>query len=60
MVIKQNFPHVVLEEQDVPDVLRLYKTFPAKASVSLKRWLATGGLTLTGGKLIWSKDEFFS
>ena len=36
------------------------KNISSSASISLKRWLATRGLTMTGRKPIWSKDKFFS
>ena len=61
MILKQNFPHVELEEQEVPGaIIAPLKDISSNTSVSLKRWLATGGLTMTGRQLIWSKDKFFS
>ena len=49
MVMKQNFPHMVLEEKDV-QVHRATGRHSSNTHVSLKRWLATRGLTTTRKK----------
>ena len=51
MAMKQNFPHVVLEEKDVPGAcITPLKDISSNTSVCVKRWLATIGFTKTGKK----------
>ena len=50
MVIKQNVPHVVLEEQGGFRCIAPLDDIASNASVSLKRWLATRAFTATGKK----------
>ena len=59
MTMKQNFPHVIIEEKDIPGASHHSKTFPATPALPWKDgWQLEGWLQL-GRKLIWSKDKVF-